>query len=234
MGKVDDWLACLIPRRCVLCHAPSGTSSVCAGCCDDLPWLAPGCTGCGAPLPEGLSPPRCLRCSGGRPAPVRIRAALAYAYPVDRMITRAKFHGQLYFARALGELLAGRLPALALAGEPLPDLLVPMPLHRRRLAERGYNQALEMSYPVAEALRLKPAIALCRRQRETREQSGLSASARRVNVRGAFTVSGDCRGARIAVIDDVVTTGSTAAALALALRRAGALRVEIWAVARTL
>lgn len=205
MGKVDDWLAWLIPRRCVLCHAPSGPVTVCAGCREDLPWLP-----------------------GTAQGPVL--AAFSYEYPVDRLVTGAKFHRQLHYTRALGEMLV--LPVLD-RNAPPPDLLVPVPLHPRRLAERGYNQALEITRPVAEALGMRPSPALCVRVRHTPEQTGLTATDRRRNLRGAFAVRGDCSGARVAVVDDVITTGSTVAALALALRRAGAARVEAWAVART-
>lgn len=211
MGKVDGLLAWLIPRRCVLCHEPSGELSVCPGCLGDLPWLA------------GTGPP------AGDAEPVL--AALSYEYPVDRMITGAKFRRQLYFASALGEILA---TAAAKRCANLPDLLVPVPLHRERLARRGYNQALEIARPVAERLRLKLRPSLCERCKPTVEQTGLSAAERRRNLRGAFRVLEPCRGARVAILDDVVTTGSTVAALARALRDAGAADVEVWAAARTL
>src|SRR5262245_59373704 len=119
MGKVDDLVALAIPRRCVLCNAESGPRNTCSGCAGDLPWLAAAGTG-------------------------RVFAALSYEYPVDRMITAAKFRGQLHFALALGELLAD-----ALRSVEHPDLVVPVPLHRSRLASRGYNQAFEIARPVA-------------------------------------------------------------------------------------
>lgn len=237
MGKVDDWLAWLMPRRCVLCHAPSGAGTACPDCRDDLPWLGVGCTTCGIPLPAGASPGICVRCAAGRPVRLRVHAALAYEYPVDRLITGAKFRRQLHFARALGELLAlsmadtGRFPSRQ---APPFDLLVPVPLHCRRLATRGYNQALEIARPVSEALGLELAPRLCERVRATAEQTGLTALERRRNLRDAFLASRATAGARVAVLDDVITTGSTAAAIAKAFRAAGAAHVEVWAVARTL
>ena len=233
MGKVDDCLAWLLPRRCVLCLAASGRHAVCAGCWPELPWLPPGCPGCGASLPASTPPGSCIRCRRGRKAPLRVRAALAYTWPVDRLVTGAKFHRQLHFACALGELLATAVGS-ATAVDDRPDLLVPGPLHRSRLIERGYNQALEIATPLAAALGLPLAPQLCTRVRHTPGQTGLSASARRRNLRGAFAVRGTCAGMRIAIVDDVVTTGSTATALARALLAAGAARVEVWAVARTL
>jgi ComF family protein len=162
-------------------------------------------------------------------------AALAYELPVDRMITGLKFHRQPHFALALGELLAGALiENRGRSRDSDPDFLVPVPLHRHRLAVRGYNQALEIARPVSDVLRVELAPRLCERLRDTPEQTGLSAAERRRNLRGAFAVRGGCEGLRIAVLDDVITTGSTAAAVVAAFHEAGAAQVEVWAVARTL
>lgn len=233
VGKVDDCLAWLLPRRCVLCLAPSGRHAVCAGCWPELPWLQPGCPGCGVPLSASTPPGSCIRCRRGRQAPLRIRAALAYTWPVDRLVTGAKFHRQLHYAQALGELLAAAVGSVT-ATDDRPDLLLPVPLHRSRLAERGYNQALEIATPLAAALGLPLAPELCRRVRHTPGQTGLSARARRRNLRGAFALCDTCAGMHIAIVDDVVTTGSTAMALARVLLAAGAARVDVWAAARTL
>jgi ComF family protein len=227
MAKVDDWLAWLIPPRCVLCNEPSGALPVCDGCRDDLPWLTRRCVACTAELPKGAGS-ACGRCGVLQPAPTA-RAAFSYEYPVDRMITAAKFRGELHHARALGALLATTCPADFAA-----DLLVPVPLHRERLLERGYNQALEIARPIVERTGIPLAAALCERIRPTREQSGLPASERRRNLRGAFAVRGRCAGARLVIIDDVITTGSTAAALARVLRSAGAEVAAVWAVAQAL
>jgi ComF family protein len=207
VSEVDQWLAVVLPRRCAFCNAPCGGRCACAGCEADLPWLAVA-------------------------APGRVWAALSYEYPVDRLVAAAKFHRELHAARTLGELLALHLDR-ARPGPP-PDLLVPVPLHRRRLAARGYNQAVEIARPLAALSGAPLALRLCERTRATPEQSGLPAAARRRNLRGAFAARGRCDGARVAIVDDVVTTGSTAAALARALRDAGAAEVEVWAAARAL
>jgi ComF family protein len=212
MSKVDSLLAWLIPRQCVLCHEASGELALCGACRADLPWLADA----GSAAAGGAG---------------RALAALSYEYPVDRMVTGAKFHRQLHFAWALGELIAAVVEE---RGGELPDLLVPVPLHRERLARRGYNQALEIARPVAERLRVRLAPSVCDRVKPTAEQTGLSAAERRRNLRGAFRARLPFSGARVAILDDVITTGSTAAALARALRAAGAAHVEVWAAARTL
>ena len=209
MSKVDDLLAWLLPQCCVLCAGPGGRRLICAPCAADLPRI---------PVSAGAD---------------TVFAPLAYEYPVDRLVQGAKFHQRLPYARALGELLAEALAARPAGPGTWPDVLVPVPLHERRLAARGYNQALEIARPVAGRLGVRLAPRLARRIVATAEQSGLSRAARRRNLRGAFTAR-DCRGLHVAVVDDVITTGSTVAALARALRQAGAASVEAWAVARTL
>jgi ComF family protein len=121
---------------------------------------------------------------------------------------------------------------LARRAEPLPELLLPVPLHAARLRHRGYNQAVEIGRVVADRLGIGLAPAGARRLRPTREQTALSAAERRRNIRGAFTVDAAVRGRHIALLDDVITTGTTLAELARAARRAGASRIEAWAVAR--
>jgi ComF family protein len=209
---VNRFLRAVLPIRCVFCGEFTAGAALCPGCDRDLPWLDP----------RGVALRDCPQ----------VFAALAYEYPVDRLITACKFQGCLSHARVLGELLAGfLLRARRTHSLALPELLVPVPLHTERLRERGYNQALEIARPVAALHRLSLAPSLLRRTRATAEQSGLSGEQRRHNVAGSFAVTGNCRGLRIAVIDDVVTTGSTAGAAAHALCRAGALHCDVWAVA---
>jgi ComF family protein len=114
----------------------------------------------------------------------------------------------------------------------LPQLLVPVPLHARRLRERGYNQAAELARFAARRLGLRCEVTALQRVRATREQSGLGHAARVANTHQAFAARISLAGLRVALIDDVITTGSTAAAAATALRAAGAAGVELWVVAR--
>jgi len=145
---------------------------------------------------------------------------------VDRLIHAMKFHRDLVAARGLGEVLAEAV------AEQSADALIPVPLHRQRLAERGFNQALELARPVTKATgaALWPHHAV--RQRATAAQSGLDARARQANIQGAFRIRRPVAGARIAIVDDVVTTGGTTGELARALLEAGAATVTVWAVAR--
>lgn len=144
------------------------------------------------------------------------------------MIRRLKFHATL----PLAEVLALGLIA-ALRGSTHPDVVLPMPLARLRLRQRGFNQSLEIARPLARALALDLDLSACRRLRDTREQSGLSLAARRGNLRGAFECDAQVAGAHVAVVDDVMTSGTTLDELAHTLKRAGARRVTAWVVART-
>jgi ComF family protein len=157
------------------------------------------------------------------------------------MIGRFKFRGDFACGRVIGNLLAERFscyysgPTPHDADRRPPDLLVPVPLHRRRLRSRGFNQALELARVVSRRCDITLAGDLVRKTRETAPQSQLSATGRVHNLRGAFTVAGVPHAEnrlRVALIDDVVTTGSTARALAAVLKRAGISRVDVWAVSR--
>ncbi len=222
----------LLPERCALCAAPAAPGGLCPGCRRDLPWLAHACPRCARPLPPGAPSGPCGACQRQPPALDACIAALAYELPVDRMVQLLKFHGRLDLAPVLGRLLAEAL-AERRPPWPWPDLLLPVPLHRRRLHQRGYNQALEIARPLARRWHLALAPQRVRRCRPTPPQSGLDARARRVNLRGAFRVQGRLDGLNLALVDDVMTTGSTLDALARALRRRGARRVEAWVCART-
>lgn len=210
--RVDEVLDLLLPPRCLLCGQRVATGAACPACVADLPWLEGPVP---APPPFGAA-----------------RAALSYEYPVDRLIAAAKFGRRVPVARGLGELLAARMPPLAVP----PDAVVPVPLHWRREARRGFNQAEEVARALCRLRGWPLAAGLCRRVRPTPEQSGLPAAERQANLRGAFTLPdpagvAGCR--HILVVDDVLTTGATAAALGTLLHAAGARALTLWAVAWT-
>jgi ComF family protein len=216
----------VFPCTCLLCGATSGTGQLCGACDADLPWHSlPQCPQCAIPTPDGQV---CGACLKHPPAFDRTRAALVYAFPLDRLIPRLKYNGQLAIAPALGECLAQ-----AVASGPGPDCLIPMPLHARRIRERGFNHATEIAREVAKRLSIPLDARSCQRIRDTPPQMGLKHDARRRNVRGAFVCTGDVRGRRIALVDDVMTTGTSLDELAKTLKQAGALEVETWVVART-
>ncbi|MEO5766636.1 MAG: phosphoribosyltransferase family protein [Casimicrobiaceae bacterium] len=157
-------------------------------------------------------------------------AAWVYAFPADRLIHAFKYGGQLALAEPLADALCD---AVARRAGSIPDALVALPLAPSRQRERGFNQAGEIARRVAVSIG-RPLIAGLARTRDAPPQASLAWSQRARNVRGAFEASACLAGRRVAIVDDVMTTGATLAAAALAARRAGALDVEAWVVARTL
>jgi len=162
-------------------------------------------------------------------------AALVYAFPVDRLLQQIKYGGRLALADWAGVVLADAVRRALAQRKPhdRPEQIVALPLAERRQRERGFNQAREIAARVAQATALPLATPLARISGGP-PQAALPWAARRRNVRGAFEAQADVRGARIALVDDVMTTGATLAEAARALGRAGAARVECWVVARTL
>jgi ComF family protein len=147
---------------------------------------------------------------------------------VDRAIQRLKYGGNLTAVEPLAALLAGHVP------QGLdPDLVVAMPMAPQRLRERGFNQAQELARALSQRRGLKLAAGLCHRIRHTAPQTALPWEERHRNIRGAFACESDLTGARVAVVDDVLTTGATLNELANVLLGRGAAAVWGWVVART-
>jgi ComF family protein len=226
----EAFLALLAPLRCFWCGQLSPGAPVCACCAAALPWNTRACRACALPLESASEASVCPQCLCDSPPQDRSWAAFRYEAPVAQAVVELKFRGRLAPAHVLGRLMADRLAARP---QPLPELLIPVPLHARRLRRRGYNQTLELARELARRLSLHLAPQAARRILATGEQTRLDAAARRRNVRGAFVVdSAVVRGRRVALLDDVITTGATAADLARATRAAGAAGVEVWAAAR--
>jgi len=231
--QLARWLGTLMfPPRCRLCGtAPSADAALCRACLDDLPWLGSCCCRCARPLPSGADSRLCGACLKRAPGFDAATALLHYHAPADYLIQRLKFSGELAVAPLLADLLAEKIAVRAM---PLPDFLIPVPLHRVRLQERGFNQATELARRLGRRLAVPVDHRRCRRDRHTRPQSLTPAGLRRRNLRGAFSVTGELpRDAHVAIVDDVMTTGHTAEELARVLRRAGAACVEVWIVARS-
>lgn len=225
-------VSALFPATCVLCGAP-GTDNrdLCAGCAAELPWNRSSCIRCAKPF-AGPVPPEtlCGRCQKDVPPFERCVTAFRYEWAVPSLVVGAKFRGRLNLARLLGQCLAAAIRERDLA---LPDALVPVPLHPARLRERGYNQALEIARVMGRELALPIDTHGCTRIAATPPQAGLDERARQRNIRGAFAVTYAPPWKRVAIVDDVVTTGSTVAELSRVLLKAGVEQVEVWAVART-
>ena len=161
-------------------------------------------------------------------------AALDYAHPWDAVLTRYKFHAALDLGGALADRL---IDAFHASSAPAPSLLLPAPLSRQRLRERGYNQSWELTRRLARQLRIPASPTLLLRVRHSAQQMSLPLAERAANVRDAFAVDPlrrlELHGRDVALVDDVMTTGATAEEITRVLRAAGAARVQIWALART-
>lgn len=225
----NDASRLLWPTRCLVCGEAGGEAwDLCPACADALPWQGHACRRCALPLPAGDPGAVCGACLSAPPPLQEVHAACLYAAPVDHLLPRFKFHEDLAAGRLLAQLMAD-----AFDGLPKPDALVPVPLHVARLRRRGYDQALELAKPLAQALRIPLRDDLLRRVRATAAQSERDAAARRRNVRGAFASgSGATLPRHVVLVDDVMTTGATLHAAAQALRQAGVGRVDAWVCAR--
>jgi ComF family protein len=222
----------LLPATCVLCAAPGQSDGfdLCAGCMSELPVNANACTQCGEQLTGSCEALLCGACLRKPPRYQSTYCAYRYSYPIDHLVRALKYHDRLAHARVLGELLARSL--VHTRTEPWPEMLLPVPLADGRYRERGFNQADEVAEQLRKRLAIPVRADLLQRKRATREQAGLDKSGRRKNVRNAFAMCAPLAAKHVAIIDDVITTGSTVNEIARVLKRAGAETVEVWAVAR--
>jgi ComF family protein len=194
----------------------------------DLPRVSHACPVCAVPVASALPVDVSCAVCQKRPPPFQAAiAALLYEFPVDAGLKALKFGRRLQYGPAFGELLIEQLPRLS---QDI-DAFLPVPLHWRRQAARGFNQATELSIPLAKYTGL-PIIGGVSRSRATSFQSGLSASQRQKNLRNAFVVNTRPRHSHIVIVDDVITTGETTRQLAAALLERGARKVSVLAVAR--
>jgi ComF family protein len=227
----------LFPPLCHLCKsfiADAGDIHLCPGCREKIiPLGSPLCPVCGVPFAtENGSDHLCGACRAHPPAYTAARAAVIFSGPVQELIHRFKYGHKVHLCRPLGLLTARQLAGFAAAAAA--DLVMPVPLHRKRLRWRGYNQAALLAGSLAKQWRLPLVRQNLRRVRWTEPQVNLAAGERELNVRGAFAVSNRdaVAGKRIILVDDVFTTGSTVAECARTLKRAGAEAVFIVTVAR--
>ncbi len=216
----------LLPQDCLLCAAVSERDVLCHACTADLPRLpSERCPRCA--LPTSLST-LCGRCLAHPPHFDETQSAFAYDFPLDRLVQSFKYGHRLALAGFLGRQLAD------LAAEMNVDLIIPMPLHAKRLRERGFNQALELARPLARATGVPIDATSCQRLRHTPAQAALPWRERVKNIRGAFHCTADFSGKRLLLVDDVMTTGASIDECARTLKLHGAASVSALVVARAL
>ncbi|MGY6631428.1 MAG: ComF family protein [Wenzhouxiangella sp.] len=224
--RVDHWL---YPPTCLLCGLEAGYHSDCCDHCRrDLPLIEAACQRCGLEVAHSVD--ECGRCQQQPPAFDATWSAFAYRGAIEGLVQRFKFQRDLAAGRVLAEQMARRLSELPI---PMPDCLVPVPLHIRRRLWRGFNQAELLCRDLTRCLGGPVWRPLLRRRQATRAQSGLAAEQRRGNVQGAFGVRRVPPGIRhVALVDDVMTTGATLDECARVLKAAGIERVDVWVAAR--
>lgn len=213
-------------NHCVLCGDESlKTSLICSACWFDLITDHCACRRCGRGISrEGL----CLQCMKGPGAVDNTITLVSYQFPAAQLLLSLKYKNQLLLAHEFGRRLAEKLQAL---DTPLPDYIIPVPLHPARLFVRGYNQALEISRAISTILAVPVNYKMAKRIRNTLPQFNLSPGDRGRNIKGAFKINGPRITGKVAIVDDIVTTGHTANELAVQLKTAGAAEVSLWACA---
>jgi ComF family protein len=218
----------LFGRRCLLCAAhhrsPHG---LCQACERDLPRLPEThCPQCALFSATGQI---CGQCLQSPPMFDRTIAVFRYAHPVDAMLQRYKYQHRLHLAEPLADMIMEKLQE-----QSSPDLIIPMPLHPQRLKERGFNQSLEIARHLANRMQLPMETAAVVRTKFSPPQASLPLKARVKNMKHAFASTRRFDELRIALVDDVMTTGASLNALAKTVKDAGAEQVECWVLARTL
>lgn len=232
LTKVYHWLKS--KQNCLLCDEPSlRLLALCEACESDLPWLGWHCSQCALPMPDQQS--LCADCTHNPPVFDQVITPLQFTFPVDSLISRFKYRQHWPYGQLLSILLAQHLRFYFDEGGKRPDLMLAVPLAKRRQRQRGYNQAQMICDWLSKSLQLDNPQQLLLRSRETISQQGLSAKARRDNLHNAFTLSQPERvkGQHIALVDDVLTTGTTCSTISALLLQQGATRVDVYCLART-
>jgi ComF family protein len=235
--SLQHWL---LPARCIGCGGYAGGNrsvveagisgiDLCLDCYASLPVNQHACRHCASPLSSSQTNLVCGRCLKLPPRYEQSWCAYRYQYPLQHLIRQLKFHGALSHAQVLGLLLANHLRQRRT--DPWPQCFVPVPLHASRYRQRGYNQVIEVGKYLQQSLPVPMRTDLVTRTRNTVEQTVLSRRERRANLRRAFTTHGTLP-QHIALLDDVITTGSTVNELARVFKAAGVKRVEVWGLAR--
>lgn len=219
---------------CLFCHGPA-QGDACSGCESDLPWLHHACQTCAEPLVHHRDS-LCGRCQVELPPVDHCLAAFQYRFPVDRLILAMKEQPRPELLGSLGRWLSQQVRD---RNTPKPDLLLPVPMHPRRQMQRGFNQAGVLAHRLGRELGIPVRHDLLAKRSATNAQKTLSREQRQRNLVNAFKLDrvkllrSQPRPRHVVLVDDVITTGATTAALALLLKKAGIRRVDVWAIAKT-
>lgn len=219
----------LYPSICVLCGSQGqGDRPLCLACEQALPQNIHACERCACPLPPAVDTRLCARCLQKAPPYDRAWSPFLYAQPLEWMIHQFKFNAKLYMGRLLADMAIARLPARL----ERPECIIPVPLHPRRLRQRGFNQSMELAHYLGTALTVPVDVRRCHKIIHTEAQTGKTARQRRRNVRHAFRFDNRPQYRHVVLLDDVITTASTVSELARVLKAQGVQRVDTWSIAR--
>jgi len=228
LKKLQDWILAV---TCSLCGThPHGDKAICLPCLEALPRISDPCMNCGFPITDSNTK-ICGQCLQSPPPFERLIPCFAYQPPIDKFITAIKFNQKLNIAQLLGQCLLDYLqPRL----NEKPQAIIPVPLHVKRLKQRGFNQALEIARPIAKALDIPLRNHIIKRIQPTAPQTLVEANARHKNVKNAFAIDEAPNLKHVAIIDDVVTTANTVSEISRVLKKNGVEKIEIWCCARAL
>ncbi|MDC9724617.1 MAG: ComF family protein [Gammaproteobacteria bacterium] len=211
---------------CRLCGSPSQEYPLCCACINDLPLLGPACPRCAMPTTQGQL---CGQCLSHPPEQDQSISLFRYHEPIKRLIADLKYHDKLYLTQLFAHLMSKKL-----IHSPLPHCLIPIPLHPKRLRQRGYNQSLELANSLSKQLNIPVSNRYLSRIINTPPQASLPFKQRKSNIQHAFKLMSSNLPSHIALVDDVLTTGHTANIAAKLLRQKGIKIIEVWTIARTI
>lgn len=216
----------LMPIQCILCGSDHSEQIICEPCRSELPGLGNACPRCASPLQVSSL---CGNCLTHPPVQTVTISLYPYLPPIDRLISDMKYHNKLYLTNFFAQQLCDKVK-----DRPLPDMLIPIPLHPTRLQHRGYNQSWEIARLLAHKLSIPVCHDALKRVRNTLPQASLPFSKRKQNLSQAFALGNISLPDHVALIDDVVTTGHTANMAGKVLQKAGVDQIELWTIARTI
>lgn len=219
-----------INQNCALCHSKATSDiALCKNCHEDLPWLTSACHICALPLTATGAPRICGECLKNPPSFSSTQAVFLYRFPINAIIPKIKHHHGLHHTTWLASCLLSRLLEQPQAW---PQAIIPVPIHSLRLISRGFNQSSLIARYLSKHLKIPLLLNNLQKIKRTKSQSTLSARQRKTNLQHAFTYNGpNLR--HVALVDDVVTTGTTIKEISNVLRLAGIQRIDVWVIART-
>lgn len=224
----------LFPSNCLFCKSDTKNSSLlCSACIEELPYLKSVCLHCGKSLVGDIGEKNyCGACLNQKFPFENVFIPFQYENPISRLVIDLKFNQKLLYAKILGNLMADFLTKKYQEKEK-PQLIIPVPLHKKRLRERGFNQALEIARPIAKKLKIPIDIYSCIRIKNTLAQSILNIEERKQNIKNAFLLKKSLEVNYVAIVDDVMTTGNTVKEFAKILKKSGIMKIDVWCCAKT-